>query len=99
MNLPPSSRVLVAWRVGQNSRGFQIDHSSRGYLDQTEFPVKIGVLAPIRALRLCGEKYKKRVNIAATIRAQNVIEERKLETKEKLNAQKNLEKLSTASIE
>ena len=56
-------------------------------------------LALVRTLRLCGEEYKKRVYIAATIRAQNVIEERKLETKEKLSAQKDLEKLSTASIE
>jgi hypothetical protein len=50
-------------------------------------------------LTSCGGEYKKRVYIVATIRAQNVIEERKLETKEKLNAQKDLEKLPIASIE
>lgn len=56
-------------------------------------------MALIRTLRLCGEDYKKRVYIAATVRAQNVIEKRKLETKEKLNAREDLETLSTASIE
>jgi len=56
-------------------------------------------LALIRTLRLCGEEYKKRVYVAATVRAQNVIEEKKLDTKEKMKARKELEKLSTASIE
>jgi len=37
--------------------------------------------------------------VAASIRAQNVLEEKRLETKEKLKARKDLEKLSTDSIE
>ncbi len=56
-------------------------------------------LALIRVLRLCGPEYAKRIYIASSIRAQNVIEERKLETEEKLKHGKDLEILSTASIE
>ena len=56
-------------------------------------------MALIRTLRLCGTEYKKRVYIAATVRAQNVLEGRNLETEEKLSAQRDLEDLSIASIE
>ena len=55
--------------------------------------------ALIRTLKICGDEYKKRVYVASSIRAQNVIEDKKLETKEKLQAKKDLEILSTASIE
>ena len=56
-------------------------------------------LALIRTLNICGEEYKKRVYIAACIRAQNVLDEKKLETKELLQAKRDMETLSTASIE
>jgi len=55
--------------------------------------------ALIRTLRLCGDEYKKRVYVAASIRAQNILKEKRLETKEKLKARKDLEKLSTVTIE
>ena len=56
-------------------------------------------LALIRTLRLCGEEYKKRIYVAASIRAQRLLGERKAETKEKLKAQEDLEILSTAAVE
>ncbi len=54
--------------------------------------------ALIQALRFCGPEYAKMVYIAATVKAQNAMEERNLETKEKLKIGKILETLSTASI-
>ena len=56
-------------------------------------------LALIRTLRLCGNEYKHRVYVAATVWAQRTIEEKRLETKEKLTAQQDLEILSTKAIE
>ncbi|MFH0844179.1 MAG: hypothetical protein V1930_01780 [Pseudomonadota bacterium] len=56
-------------------------------------------LALIRTLRLCGEEYKKRVYVATSVRAQRLLEEKRIETKEKLKAQKDMEILSTAAIE
>jgi transcriptional regulator with XRE-family HTH domain len=55
-------------------------------------------LALIRTLRLCGEEYKHRVYVAATVRAQRIMEGKKLETDEKLTAQHDLEILSTKAI-
>ncbi len=54
--------------------------------------------ALIQALRFCGPEYTKMVYIAATVKAQNTMEEKKLEKKERLNIGKILETLTTASI-
>ena len=56
-------------------------------------------LAFIRTMRFCGEDYKHRVYLAATVRAQRMMEEKRLETKEKLTAQKDLEIISLKAIE
>ena len=56
-------------------------------------------LAFVRTMRFCGEDYKHRVYIAATVRAQRMMEEKRLDTKEKLTAQKDLETLSLKAIE
>ena len=55
-------------------------------------------LALIRTLKLCGEEYRKRVFITVSVRAQNVVSEKRLETKKKLVAQEDMEALSIASI-
>jgi transcriptional regulator with XRE-family HTH domain len=93
-------KVNINWLLTGEGEPHLIKDKSVGSVRENEAPYLTGdELALIRTLRLCGEEYKKRVYIAATIRAQNVIEERKLETQERLSAQKDLEKLSTASIE
>jgi hypothetical protein len=46
-------------------------------------------LAFIETMRFCGEEYKHRVYLAATVRAQRLMEEKRIETKEKLTVQKN----------
>ena len=56
-------------------------------------------LALLRALHFCGDEYRKRIYTAISIRARNVLEERKLEAEEKLKAQKDTEILSTAAVE
>ncbi len=55
--------------------------------------------ALIRTLRICGPEYTKRVYVAASVRAQRVIEESNLDNGEKAKARKDLETLTIASIE
>ena len=69
------------------------------YREKPPFGLKNKDLAWIRILKICGNDYRKRVYIAASIRAQNVIEERKIQVRDILQARKDLETLSTASIE
>ncbi|MFC1820238.1 hypothetical protein ACFLZG_04030 [Thermodesulfobacteriota bacterium] len=47
----------------------------------------------MRTLRLCGKEYKHRIYVAATVQAQRIMEEKRLETREKLSAQQDLETL------
>lgn len=52
----------------------------------------------VRVLRYCGPDYPKMVFVAASVRAQNFTNDKKLETKEKLKFRRDLEVLSTAAI-
>jgi transcriptional regulator with XRE-family HTH domain len=56
-------------------------------------------LALIRALRFCGEAYRKRVYNAVSIRARNVLEEKGLQSEERESVREDLEVLSLSSIE
>lgn len=55
-------------------------------------------LALIRTLRLAGDEYKKMICHTAAVKVQRLIEERKLETKEKLTVFKDLEVLLSTAI-
>lgn len=57
----------------------------------------MGIL--IRLPALYGNEYKHRVYVDSTIRAQRIMEEKRLVTKEKLTAQQDLEILSTRALE
>lgn len=55
-------------------------------------------LALIKTLRFCGNEYTHRMFVAVTVHAQRIIDEKKIEKKEKLSAQHDLEVLSTAAL-
>lgn len=67
-------------------------------LEQPDLALTKADLALIRALRVCGEEYTKRIYIAVTVRAQNVLEEKELKKEEKQKIRKDIDELSLALV-